>query len=185
MEASVQPLETMTDPFEREIDASLPVGEDRAAAMARCDYLLERIREERRREADVAEVAARRIQMVSDWGTEEREKIQRRIAHLEERLRMHVPASGAGMEREFGKKSVTLPHGTLGYKASPATVKIVDQKAVVAWATQAGVPVQQKLVESVLASDVKAHWHATGEIPDGCEQIDASESFYVKPREGA
>jgi hypothetical protein len=182
MEAHLKLEPELLDPFEREVDEALPEGEDRAASMLRADYLLQRIREELARRDEYAEFIARRIHMVAEDGKAAMAKAERRIAFLESRLRMHLPQTGEGMEREYGRKSLALPHGVVGYRAPPAGVRIIDAKRVVAWAKSTGaVPVEEKVEEKVTVAALKQYVATTGDIPEGAEWADAKETFYVTP----
>lgn len=170
------------DWYQREIDGGLPEGEDRAAAMLRCDYLLEQIADQERRAEEIAQFTARKIQMVTDHSRGELDTIKRRIEWLHGRLRLHLPGNGEGMEREFGKKSVSLPHGSIGYRAKPATLQITDMAKAVAWARGAGVEVKVDVIERVYVADLTAAYQRTGEVPEGTEYVDSAENFFVKPK---
>lgn len=173
------------DWFEREVDSGLPEGDDRASVRLRCDYLLEKIQDQEKRAEEIAQFTARKIQMVQDHSRGELDTIKRRVEWLHSRLRLHLPHTGAGMEEAFGKKSLALPHGTVGFRASPATVRIVDQAALVVYANANGIPVQITTTEKVLSADVKTWHEMTGDVPPGVEYVEGSESFYVKPKADA
>ena len=178
MEAHAAMTDEFEDWYQREIDSGLPEGDGRASVRLRCDYLLEQIRDQEKRAEEVAQFTARRIQMVQDHSQGELDAIKRRIEWLHSRLRMHIPPTGEGMEREFGKKSLSLPNGTIGYRASPPSLRIVDMPKAVAWAKGAGLQVE--VTEKVGVVALKVALGLTGEIPDGTEYAEGSEGFYVK-----
>lgn len=182
MEASKLLEPELQDPFEREVEAALPEGEDRASAMLRADYLLQRIREEEARAEELAQFTARRINMVQEHGTGELLKIRKRVQWLESRLRMHVPPTGDGMEREFSRRSLSLPHGTVGYRRTPESVEILDQAKALQWAKDNGLQVAVK--ETVHKAPIIEYIRSTGAMPDtdAIEYRGPSESFYVKPK---
>lgn len=174
----IAPQDEPEESFVREVESSLPAGEDRPAMMLRVDYLLQRIREEEARAEEIAQFTARRIAMVQEHGRTQLHTIERRVQWLKGRVMLHVPATGEGMQREFGKKSLALPHGKVGFRATPSTVKITDMPTVVAWAKKNGVPVDT--AESVRVAHLKHHLAVNGEVAEGAEYIDGSERSYVE-----
>ena len=100
--------------FVGEVSADLPAGETLGLAEARVDYLLQKISEERLRIDRIKGAAAARIDMISDHAIEETRKIERRIAYAESLVRQHAPGDAAHYKKLYGKKSLSLPHGTVG-----------------------------------------------------------------------
>lgn len=188
MEASVQetifvdPRDEPEPQFTREVEGALPEGADRTAMMLRVDYLLQRIREEEARAEEVGQFTARRITMIQDHAREQLRVIENRVRWLKGKVLQHVPPSGEGMQREFGKKSLSLPHGKVGYRASPPTIVIQDEGACVKWARSVGIDV--KVTETVPKLAIMSWIKSTGEIPDVVEYVDGTERVYVEPSKG-
>jgi len=183
MEAMTAVRPDVTDDYAEAIAAGLPEGDDDISRELRVDYLLERIGQEMGEIAKVEEFTQRRVQMVRDHGDEQAALIQRRIAHLEAMVRAHLPLTGDEFASQYRKRSISLPHGKVGYRATPASVVIHDQTAAIEWARANGVPVTVK--ESVGKTGVLAHIKTTGALPetDAIEYVDARERFYVEPAE--
>lgn len=72
----------------------------------------------------------------------------------------------------------------VGFRKKPGGLKIVDEKAAVAWAEGGpdGLLVERVVVKPV-ADAFKAYFAASGEIPDGCIVQEDSETFYVQDKE--
>lgn len=85
-----------------------------------------------------------------------------------------------------GKKTLKLLTGTLSFRKVPGGLKVVDEKAAIAWAKLNKVPaVEEKVVEKLSKDFLQKHMEATGELPDGCEVKEEYQSFSVKGAKGA
>ncbi len=86
--------------------------------------------------------------------------------------------------RNQKNKSVEiLGCGVIGYRKSPEKMEIKNGEAAIAWAQQ-NCPDAIKTSVRVVVSPLKEHFKKTGELPDGCEYVEAHEKFYAKPIDG-
>lgn len=163
-----------------ELDAALPGGDDVTATELRLDHYLERIRDERSRIADIQEFTRRRIAMVQEHADREVAVCSNRIRRLEERVRLYAPHTPEEMESRYGKRSVRLPHGEVGFRRSPGAVEVRDERAALEWARTAcplAVRTETKLVKAAL----KAHATEFGECEGpGWELVDGTDGFFVR-----
>lgn len=189
MEASTVPslFEAPHEPellaFVGEVAAGLPAGEDLTSAECRVDYLMEKLSEEAKRAEHVADFTARRVQMVCDHAEVETAKIRKRMAWLESRIREHLPLDAASFKKTYGAKSHRLPSGQVGYRASRATVEIVDPTKALAFAKAEGLEV--KVTEVVNKTPLLEHVMRSGAEPDperdGFAFVPPVDSFFVSP----
>lgn len=174
------------DEYAGEVERELPEGEGATAIALRVDYLLQRIQEEGQHVARVAAFTARRIQMIEEHAERETETHRKRIEWLESRVRLHVPSSGEQMEKHFGKKSMSLPHGTVGYRSCAESIAILDAQKALTFAKQQGLSVTVK--ESVNKGPLHDFIRETGEIPDpdvcGFKLEPGAEHFSIRPKGG-
>lgn len=177
----VEPTMEETE-FAQAIEAALPEGEGFTDNQLRVDYLLEKIAEEHAKASAVAEFTTRRMQMVRDHGEREIGQHHRNVRYLESKIRAAVPSTGRGMQEVFGKKSLTLPHGTVGYRASSETIVVEDPAKALAWAKAEGLEITVK--ESVGKTPLHAYIQRTGLIPEleecGFRLEPGGERWYVK-----
>lgn len=174
--------EKQHDPWEDEIEGRLPDGDGPTERELRADYLLETLAELQAELDHLDEFTARRIQMVQDHRDTEAARIQRRMDYLSDRVRACVPYDPAVFASEYGKKSIKLPHGSLGYRSSKESVAITDKEVALAFAKANGIEV--KVTEAVNKTPLLDYVKATGEIPDpdvcGFELVPGSDDFFVK-----
>lgn len=174
------------DAFREEVGARIPQGDALGQAEARIDYLLERCATERERIARVNATANARIAMIQDHAEEEAKRYEKRVAYVEALIHAHIPGDSSRFVQLYGKKSLSLPNGTVGFRSSPATVQIHDMDEAVQWATRVGVHVTEKTIRTVPKKAIM-DWvkNGTGELPDtgAIELLDGSETFYVKAGE--
>jgi phage host-nuclease inhibitor protein Gam len=79
------------------------------------------------------------------------------------------------------KKSRALLNGTVGWRAHPERLVVVDEKALEAWLRDQ--PVESGLARWKVEPEMKAIqalFAATGEVPPGCETKDAEDVPYTK-----
>jgi len=80
----------------------------------------------------------------------------------------------------FGKKkSRKLPPGVFGWKKKPERLRVVDSKAALEWAKREGVATE-KVVYGFKQKDLENCVKLRGELPDGCDVVEASDEFYVR-----
>lgn len=125
---------------------------------------------ERYADAERAEVA--RIQ--ARYG-ERKQRLAARVRALEQQL--SIVAEGL----DYGtKKSRVLGNGTVGFRTVPERLSVLDGAALVAWATtNAPDLIRRETVVKVTVPQAaaKQHLEATGEIPEGCELVPASQKL--------
>ncbi len=83
--------------------------------------------------------------------------------------------------KEKKSKSIKLLNGTAGFRSTPESIKIKDDKAIVEEAKMYGIPVQTK--EYVNKTDIEKHIKETGQILDNACIVPGSEKFYLKMKE--
>lgn len=170
------------DPWEEAIEQSLPEGDGPTDQELRADYLLEKLAELQAEMDHLDEFTARRSQMVQDHREGEAARIQRRMDYLNDRVRACVPYDPAVFQSTYGKKSIKLPHGTLGYRSSKETVEISDKDKVLGFAKAHGIEV--KVSETVNKTPILEWVRTNGEVPDpevcGFALVPGSDDFYVK-----
>lgn len=179
--ASVEP--TVEPEFTAEVEADLPEGDAIGMAEARADYLLQRIAAEHERICRINAAAEARAKMIKDHATEEITKAQRRVDWLQMRVREVLPGDADRFKKLYGKKSVSLPHGQIGFRQHRATVEIQDAAKALAFAKERGLEITVK--ESVGKTPLIEHVIRTGEEPEaeraGFAFVPASDSFYIAP----
>ena len=168
--------------FQSEVAAGMPEGEALGMAEARMDYLLERIATEHERIARIQAAASARIAMIRDHADDECAKLVKRVSYLEGVIRQNLPGDADHFRRLYGKKSLSLPNGKVGYRVVAPTVEIEDQARAIAWAEQAGVPVTEKVTRTLGKKAVLEYIAQRGELPDtdAIEYVDGYERFYVQ-----
>ena len=148
---------------------------------ARLDWLLERIAN---RQAEIATnnaIADRRKLQIEDWRQGENAKIERSIDWFNSQIRQLVPIEPTEFEQQFGKRSRTLPFGTIGYRKMPDTIEVFNPERALEWAKARGqetkiIPASETVSKTVLKAALKQHTD-----PDGFEVIRGLDEFYVKP----
>ena len=173
--------------WESWIDENMPKGDDLTAAELRADYLLEKQTEAEAQLAHLRDFTARRIAMIADHGAAEAAKIEGRIGYLSSKLRVLVPMDAEKFTATYGKKSLNLPHGKLGFRAVQPTVEIHDAGKALAFAKANGLDVTVK--ESVGKKPLIQYVKTSGALPDemeaGFEWVDGYDAFFAKTKGGA
>lgn len=123
---------------------------------------------ERYAEAERAEIA--RVQSRYDAV---KSRVMKHITAIEQQLA--IVAEGL----EYGKKkSRILGNGSVGFRAVPERLSITDSVVLVGWAGQHAPELVRKEVKlSVPQAAAKEYFTSTGEIPEGCELVPASQKF--------
>jgi len=174
--------DTETLAYAMELEAMLPEGDGPTVQELQADYLLEKMREEQAALRHLADFTERRVDMIRQHADIEGQKIQRRLDYLESKLRMCVPYDPDAFVSQYGKKSIKLPHGTIGYRSSKETVEIRDKDAALAFAKANGLDI--KVTETVNKTPLLDYVKATGDVPDpdvcGFELVPGSDDFFVK-----
>lgn len=184
MEAAMIPAEMPTDPLGEELaewiegeglDSAPP--DERVDRDLWVDARLAALAAIEREMAHHQEVRDRRVAMLDAWLADVTRPLQRRAEYLREILEHE-----AMVRYREGRKTVTLPSGKIGGRASQETVKIEDHDAALEFARQTdGLREQIKVTERIGVTPLKDYFQHTGEIPPGCELVPASVRFYVTP----
>ncbi len=103
----------------------------------------------------------RRKQLEYRWGAEFRAEVNEDIA------------SHRGKKRSFD-----YLQGRSGYRAGKDKLVVNDEKAAIEWADNGFLECAIKVTQSILKTPLMDHFKATGEVPDGCEIIEATDKFY-------
>jgi hypothetical protein len=137
---------------------------------ATANWLVRKVVEARayaRRVAAWAECEVRRAQR------DEQRLLGRYGGQLEDWVRRRLK------EENGRRKSVSLPAGTVGFRAEPPRLVVHDEKELLRWC-RAHLPSAVATVERVLRGTVREHVAATGELPQGAEVAHGGEKFFVK-----
>lgn len=167
------------------IDEHMPQGDDLTAAELRADYLLEKVNEAEAEVARLDDFTARRVALIREHADVERGKLERRIGWLASKVRGLVPMTADEFKATYGKKSLNLPHGKLGFRAVRATVEIHDPVKALAFAKANGLDVS--VTEKVGKKPLIAYVTETGDVPGedaGIEWVDGYDAFYHKATGG-
>lgn len=89
---------------------------------------------------------------------------------LEAWAREHPPRRG---------KTIRLPTGALSFRTVPGGPRVVNEDDALDWA-EFHLPAAVKVSKKVMASVLKEHYQATGELPPGVEVVPDDERFDVK-----
>lgn len=142
------------------------------------DSALERLTKCREELAHIADVAARRTLMISNWAGDESHAIAKTALYWDGRVRALFP----GMDLR-GKKSKKLPHGTVGTSQKGGGIEIVDQEKADAWAKKNNVEMKAT-PDIVQKKPIAAYLKGTGDVPDvdkcGWRVVPVHDEFYVK-----
>jgi len=151
--------------------------EARSEVDSRIDWLMERIAKRRGVIADNNATAAQRAAQIEDWRQGENAKIERSVDWFNYQIRLLLPADGAEFKDQYGKKSRTLPFGTVGFKAHPSTLEVFDEERALAWAEARGLEIKTKRTVSKTTLKKALGDERSG---DGFEVITHPDDFFVR-----
>jgi hypothetical protein len=164
-------------------EAASDTEERSAERRSYLDWLLEQARAVELESQELREVARRRTQMIRSWAEEEERKLQRQMEYLESKARLLVGADTAHFQRIYGvrKKSLSLPHGTVGFRASRDTVAITDEQEALEYSKSNGLEFGIK--EYPYKKALTQHWQESG-LADGpgWEAVPGEDQFVLKPK---
>lgn len=180
------PVDALTDPLGDELDAWLsgegldaPAPDERVERDLWVDARLSALAAIEREIAHHQEVRDRRVAMLDSWLADVTGPLRRRAEYLRAILEHE-----AMVRYQEGRKTISLPSGKIGGRASGETLKIEDHEAALEFARQTdGLREQIKVTERIGVTPLKDYLHRTGEIPPGCEIVPASVRYYVTPAE--
>ncbi len=118
---------------------------------------------------------------VARWAAAETIRAERQEAFLLHRFGSELESwAREQIGKQHGRRrSLALPAGVLGFRQEPMKLLVLDERALVGWC-RAHLPVAIKVTESLLKSEINAHFKDTGECPAGTEIGGGAERFYVK-----
>lgn len=161
-EAFLQALDTF--PLTEDLDD--PINTDVAL-----DHYLEQLGQREQEITANTAVAEKRHAMIAAWEREQNGRLERECQWLRQQI------EAWGRPYDFGsKKSRALPHGSFGFRATPAKVEITDMEVAVAFAEAEGLEVKKTVGKKPLMGYIKAH---AGEIPEGCEYVEGEDRFFI------
>lgn len=103
-----------------------------------------------------------------------------RLNHLSHRFDAELE-NFAATNLPRGKKTLTLPHGSIAFRTIPATVQITDEYRAVQWADEAAPSIVRK---SVSKTEVMNAWKniqgVDADLPTFAQRIPARESVAIK-----
>jgi hypothetical protein len=79
----------------------------------------------------------------------------------------------------YGRRSVPLPAGVVGFRHEPPHLHILDQTKLLTWC-RCNLPTAIKVIETVNKTPLLEHLTETGECPNGTELIGGGDKFFVK-----
>lgn len=77
-----------------------------------------------------------------------------------------------------GRRSVSLPAGSIGFRAEPTRLSVADDKRLLAWC-RTHLPLAIRVIETVPKTPLMEHIKLTGEVPDGAELQGGGERFCI------
>lgn len=156
--------------------------ENQTDADVRIDYLLGKLASIQSAIAGNDEIAKRRTEAVRAWQESENEKLNARASWLTFEIAQAAPEDGDAFKDVYGKKSRSLPNGSVGFRAGRDSVDITDMEAAVKYAV--GNAIDVTVNTSVSKTELMAYVKATGSSEgDGWAVKPAVDTFYVKAGE--
>ena len=168
------------------VDADHPQVDERQGwvidSIEALDWALGRRAELEREQAENARIIQRQV----DWLMARLEKLnanaQRGVDFFTRKISEYAEAHRTELLGKGKKKSRTLPHGVVGWRAKPAKAKQVDAEALLAWAR--ALPIEEGWVrtkEEPAWDRIKEHVEKTGKDVPGVELQPESEELVIKP----
>lgn len=152
--------------------------EDQADVRALADHLLYNLGKIEDEIEETEAVAERRKAMVDHWRDDVVGRARARATALKARLGTLFRLIDTGK-----KKSIKLPSGDLGTKASRGKIHIDDEDRAIAYARQHRIHVGVKRVQTLKKDDLRAHVEETGaESGPGWRFETGTDAFFAKPR---
>ena len=118
---------------------------------------------------------------VEAWAATEQRRAEREERFLLERFgpQLEAWARERLAEGKARGKSVRLPAGTIGFRATPPHLAVTDEPALLRWC-RLHLPLAIRVREHVLKNAVQEHVQSTGECPQGSEVVAGGERFFVR-----
>jgi hypothetical protein len=106
---------------------------------------------------------------------EENQLLHRYGGQLEEFARQQIYL------QHDGRKSVSLPAGTIGFRIEPTRLAIDDEQTLIRWCRE-HLPSAIRIMQTMLKAPLMEHLKATGECPKGTDIIGGAERFYISEK---
>lgn len=119
---------------------------------------------------------------VDEWAAEEKARAAQVEKGLLERFGEQLETfARQAIEEQPGRarKSLNLPGGTIGFRAQPVRLRVVEEDVVIEWA-RGNLPGAIRVTERISKTDLNAHFEQNGEMPPGTALDAEAEKFYVK-----
>ena len=100
------------------------------------------------------------------------------IEFMQGKLEPYIADSLQGEKR----RSVKLPSGTAGFRASPERVEVEDEAAALTWC-EANLPAAVKVKKYLSLTEIKASIKAGSAMPEAVRLVGGETRFYVKESE--
>lgn len=125
-----------------------------------------------------ARAYGRRVRL---WADVELKRAQREEQFLLHRFGAELEAfARRQIDRQHdGRKSVSLPSGTMGFRTEPLKLSICDEQTLLRWC-RTHLPSAIRTTESAAKSPLMQHVKTTGECPQGARITGGNERFYVR-----
>ena len=117
---------------------------------------------------------------VKTWAELEQRRAQREDDFLLRRFGSELEAWARRQiaQQHDGRRSVSLPAGSVGFRVAPTRLAVTDEKRLLAWC-RTHLPSAIRTVESVPKTPLIEHLKITGECPDGTELQGGGERFCI------
>jgi phage host-nuclease inhibitor protein Gam len=118
---------------------------------------------------------------VEAWAATELRRAEREERFLLERFgpQLEAWARERLAEGRTRGKSIRLPAGTIGFRATPPHLAVTDEPTLLRWC-KSHLPLAIRVREHVLKNALQEHVRSTGECPQGAEFVAGGERFFVR-----
>jgi phage host-nuclease inhibitor protein Gam len=125
--------------------------------------------------------ARKYAERVEAWAATEVRRAEREERFLLERYGRQLEAWARQRlaEGRARGKSVRLPAGTIGFRATPPHLAVTDEPTLLRWC-KSYLPLAIRVREHVLKGAVQEHVRSTGECPQGAAVVADGERFFVR-----
>lgn len=115
-------------------------------------------------------ILAERIAEARDRTKKLNESLERGVRFFRAHLAVYASTNRDALLGGGKGKTRKLLHGYIQFKKAGGDLKLLDEKALLAWAREQPVELEfVRIIEEPAISEIKAHFKTTGEVPDGME----------------
>jgi len=147
--------------------------------LASADWCLRKVATaERRMQARHALVAQRKAEMDA-WEAQ----ANKADLHTTDRMAEYLCPWAEHEIAEGGRKSVSLPAGTVGFRRGPDSIEVLDAKTVITAIRELKLADESRLIrikEEVDKRGLMEYVKMGGALPEGCELREGERKFYMK-----